>query len=151
MGKASIIFADDNVLLRKFLKTTVQSDPTLCLINEAGDGLELLEQLKVATPDIILLDISMPNLSGLKAAEIIKNLYPQIKIVIMTMHQSQHFFHRASEIGVNGYILKEEIGDINHIISAVLRGKTYISAYFANRSHGPNLPNRVGSTISCKL
>ena len=140
MGKATIIFADDNILLRKFLRMTVQEDPNFCVAHEAGDGLELLEQLKEMTPDIVILDISMPNLSGLKAAEVIRHLDPQIKIVILTMHQSQSYFRRASEIGVDGYVLKDEIENINCIITTILQGQTYTSSYFATNSLWPDGP-----------
>jgi CheY-like chemotaxis protein len=129
--KTSIICADDNIQLRKFLKMTIQEDPNLSVINEAGDGLELLGLLKETTPDIVVLDISMPALSGLDAAEIIKKLYPQIKIVMLTMHQRKGFFHRACEIGVDGYVLKDELEEINLIINSVLQGRTYISPCFS--------------------
>jgi two-component system response regulator NreC len=125
--------ADDNIRLRKFLRMTIQEDPNLSVVNEAGDGLELLEQLKETTPDIVVLDISMPALSGLDAAEIIKKLYPQIKIVILTMNQRKGFFHRACEIGVDAYVLKDEIEEIHHVITTILQGKTYISPYFAGK------------------
>jgi DNA-binding NarL/FixJ family response regulator len=133
MGKASIIVADDNILLRKFLRMIFQDDPNLCVVNEAHDGLELLRQLAETTPDVVILDISMPNLSGLEAAETIKKQYPTVKIVILTMHQGQTFFHRARGIGVDGYVLKEEIENIYPIINNVLQGKTYIAPYFAGK------------------
>jgi len=140
MSKSSIIFADDNLVLREFLRMTFQRDPHLFIAQEAGDGLELLEQLKEITPDIVLLDISMPNLSGLQAAEIIKQLYPQVKIVILTFSQSRTHFRRASEIGVDGYVLKEEIEDISDIIMSVLQGKTYISSCFKTERLWPDGP-----------
>jgi DNA-binding NarL/FixJ family response regulator len=130
MGQASVIFADDNVMLRKFLRMIIQDDPNLYVAKEAGNGLELLEQLKETTPDIIVLDISMPGLSGLEAAKKIKALYPKIKIVILTMNNGKSYFRRACEIGVDGYVLKDEIENIHHIITAVLQGRTYISSYF---------------------
>ena len=136
MVTANLIIADDNILLRKFLRMTVQNDPNLCIIKEANNGIELLEQLKETTPDIIILDISMPKLSGLKAAEIIKELYPQIKIVMCTMHQSQSYFRRAHEIGVDGYVLKNEIENMNYIINTVINGKTYISSCFLENTYG---------------
>ena len=140
MSKSSIIFADDNLRLREYLRMAFQADSNFLIAKEAGDGLELLEQLKEITPDIVLLDISMPNLSGLQAAEIIKQLYPQVKIVILTFNQSHTYFRRASEIGVDGYVLKEEIEDINNIIMSVLQGKTYISSYFKTERLWPDGP-----------
>jgi DNA-binding NarL/FixJ family response regulator len=130
MGRASVIFADDNVMLRKFLRMIIQDDPNLYVAKEADNGLELLEQLKETTPDIIVLDISMPFLSGLEVAKKIKELYPKIKIVILTMNNKKSYFHRACEIGVDGYVLKDEIENIHYIITAVLQGTTYISSCF---------------------
>jgi DNA-binding NarL/FixJ family response regulator len=133
MVQASVILADDNILLRKFLRMILQEDPHLLVAQEAGDGLELLGQLQETTPDIIILDIDMPSLSGLEAAKIIKKQYPQVKIVILTMHDEQSFFRRACEIGVDGYVLKNEIEKIHHIITTVLQGKTYISSFFQKK------------------
>ena len=130
MLQASIIFADDNILLRKFLRMSIQEDPHLSVANEAGDGLELLRQLKETTPDLIILDISMPHLSGLKAAKIIKEHYPNIKIVILTKNHKRSYFLQACEIGVDGYVIKDEIEKIHHIVTTVLQGKTYISSCF---------------------
>jgi two-component system, NarL family, response regulator NreC len=125
---ASIILAEDHVLVRQCLRRIIQRDPAIRVINEAGDGVELLEQLKKNTPDVVLVDISMPRLKGLEVAQIIKKQYPTIKIIILTMHRGKTFFHKALEIGVDGYVLKEEADTILiSAIKAVLEGKTYFS------------------------
>ena len=125
---ASIILVDDHVLVRQGLKRIIQEDPGLQVIHEAGDGLELLGLLKKSSPDIVILDISMPRLGGLETAEIIKKQYPTMKIMILTMHREKYFLHRALRIGVEGYILKEEAdADLNSAIQAVLEDKTYYS------------------------
>jgi DNA-binding NarL/FixJ family response regulator len=130
MAQTSVIFADDNILLRKFLRMSIQEDPHLSVANEAANGLELLRQLEETIPDIIILDISMPFLSGLKAAKIIKEQYPSIKIVILTMNDKKSYFRQACEIGVDGYVLKDEIEKIHDIITTIIQGKTYISSCF---------------------
>lgn len=125
---ASIILADDHVLIRKGLRRIIQEDPVMRVINEAGDGVELLEQLTDSAPDIVLVDISMPRLGGLEAAQKIKMQYPDIKIIILTMHNRKDCFHKALEIGVDGYVLKEEADTaLNFAIKAVLEDKTYFS------------------------
>jgi DNA-binding NarL/FixJ family response regulator len=133
MVTASIIFAEDNILLRKFLRMAIQENPDLCVVRETADGLELLEQLEEVIPDLVILDISMPNLSGLDAAKIIKKRCPQVKIVILTMSHEKNSFRRAVRLGVDGYVLKEEIEDINSIVTAILQGKTYVSSYFQEK------------------
>jgi DNA-binding NarL/FixJ family response regulator len=125
---ASIILAEDHVLARQGLRRIIQEDPAVQVTHEAGDGLEVLEILKEGLPDVVILDISMPHLGGLEAAQIIKTQYPTIKIVILTMHRERNFFQKAMGIGVDGYILKDEADSVlTSAIKAVLEGKTYFS------------------------
>jgi len=125
---ASIILAEDHALVRQGLRRIIQEDPSMQVIHEVGDGVELLALLESSTPDIVILDISMPRLRGLEAAQIIREQYPAIKIMILTMHRERNYFQRAMEIGVNGYVLKEEADtDLNIAIKAILENKTYFS------------------------
>ena len=128
---AAIILAEDHVLVRQGLRRIIEEDPNLQVIHEAGDGVELLEQLEGTNPpppDMVILDISMPRLQGLEAAKIIKQRYPVIKILILTMHHEKNYFYKAQEIGVNGYVLKEEAdSDLNSAINTILQGSSYVS------------------------
>ena len=126
--QTSIILAEDHVLVRQGLRRIIQEDPTMQVIQEAGDGLELLELLQENTPDIVILDISMPRLGGLEAAQVIKMQYPTIKVMILTMHRERNFFQKALGIGVDGYILKDEADTtLNSAIKAVLKDNAYFS------------------------
>jgi DNA-binding NarL/FixJ family response regulator len=137
---ASIILADDHVLVRQGLRRIIQEDPSMQVIHEAGDGVELLALLEGSTPDIVILDISMPRLQGLEAAQIIKEQYPTIKIMILTMHREKNYFQKAMEIGVNGYVLKEEADTaLNIAIRTVLENKTYFSPLMTNNNKSPRL------------
>jgi len=131
MSRAEIILAEDHLLVRQGLRRIIEEDPNFRVVREAGDGMELLEQLEGSDPpppDMVVLDISMPRLQGLEAAKIIKERYPRLKILILTMHREKNYFHKAQEIGVNGYVLKEEADtDLNSAIKTILRGETYIS------------------------
>ena len=126
MKKASIILADDNVTFRKFLRQIIQKDPNLSVINEVGDGVELLNVLEETRPDAVILDISMPKLSGLDTALIIKQFYPEVKVVILTLHREKEYFLKAIAIGVEGYVIKQEADNINLAIKNVLNGKKYL-------------------------
>ena len=129
---ASIILAEDHVLVRQGLRRIIQEDPDVQVTHEAGDGLELLELLKNSTPDVVILDISMPRLTGLEAAQIIKKQYPAIKIMILTMHKERNFFQKAKEIGVNGYVLKDEADTVlTSAIQTILENRTYYSPLVA--------------------
>ena len=132
MLKASIILADDHALIRQVLRRIIQKDPALYVVNEAGDGLELLRLLEEETPDAVILDISMPRLSGFETAVIIKRLYPEVKIVILTMHPEKEYVCKAMEIGVEGYVIKQEISNLNFAIKTVLQGNTYIAPFLSD-------------------
>ena len=125
---AAIILAEDHVMVRQGLKRIIEEAPDFKVIHEAGNGLELLELLAESTPDIVIVDISMPHLDGLEAAQKIKQQYPGVKILILTMHREKHYFSKAQKIGVDGYLLKEDADtDLNSAIFTILQGKTYTS------------------------
>jgi DNA-binding NarL/FixJ family response regulator len=128
MSKFRIILADDHTLFRAGIKRILQDDPNLSVIGEAGDGLELLDLLEQSTPDLIILDISMPRLQGLEAIELIKGLYPDVKILILTMHKSRDYVYRAMESGADGYVIKEDANDVlRSAIETLRRDETFIS------------------------
>lgn len=128
MDSYRILLADDHALVREGIKRIIQEDPELSVIDETGDGLELLQILTEKTPDMVVLDISMPGLRGIEAIKIIKELYPQIKILILTMHRSKEFLYLAMNGGADGYVLKEDVNDVLHTaIKTIRHGKTFIS------------------------
>ncbi len=128
-----IILAEDHVLVRQGLRRIIEEDPNLQVTHEAGDGVELLSLLEENAPDIVILDISMPRLQGLEAAKVIKERHPMVKILILTMHREKNYFNKALEIGVNGYVLKEEADtDLNSAIKSILSGDSYVSPLLCN-------------------
>jgi len=125
---ASIILADDHVLVRQGMRRIIEEDPSMQVLDEAGDGLEVLSLLQKNIPDLVILDIAMPRLGGLEAAAIIKKQYPAVKILMLTMFKRKNFLQKALAIGVDGFILKEEAdADLNFAIKSVLENKTYFS------------------------
>lgn len=128
MGTYNIVLADDHILVRQGIKKILQEDQEMKVIGEAADGIELLEILEKITPDLVILDISMPRLKGLAAAEKIKRLYPAIKVLILSMHRSKEYLRQALTAGVNGYLLKEDADvALFAAIEMVRQGKTFIS------------------------
>jgi DNA-binding NarL/FixJ family response regulator len=89
MRTYQIVLADDHLMLRHGIKRIIEESEGLVVVGEAGDGLELLEILKKSTPDMVILDISMPKLRGLEATMEIKAMYPEVKILILTMHKNR--------------------------------------------------------------
>jgi DNA-binding NarL/FixJ family response regulator len=123
-----IVLADDHILVRQGLKRILEEMADLEVIGEAGDGLELLKLLEKITPQMILLDISMPNLRGIEAIHEIKALHPETKILILTMHKDKEYLYQAISAGANGYLLKEDADtELSTAIETVRRGRNYIS------------------------
>jgi DNA-binding NarL/FixJ family response regulator len=128
MAPYKIVLADDHILVRQGIKKIIQEDVDMRVVGEAADGLELLEILEKTTPDLVILDISMPRLRGLAAAEKIKQRYPGIRILILSMHRSREYLHQALAIGVDGYLLKEDADvALFAAIETVRQGKTFVS------------------------
>lgn len=106
MGLYNIILADDHVLVRHGLRRIIEGVPDLQVVGEASDGLELLALLDKVSPHLVILDMSMPNLRGIEAVREIKMKYPDVKILVLTMHKE--YLQQALASGANGYLLKED-------------------------------------------
>jgi DNA-binding NarL/FixJ family response regulator len=127
-----IVLADDHALIRQGLKKIIEEDPHLKVIGEVGDGLELLNFLHDITPDLIILDISMPNLRGIEAIAEAKKICPEVKILLLTMHKNIQYFNCAMSAGADGYMLKEDSdSELLSAIDTVLNNEVYISSYFS--------------------
>jgi DNA-binding NarL/FixJ family response regulator len=123
-----IVLADDHNLFRDGIKRIVEGIPDVQVVGEVGDGLELLGLLEKSVPDLIILDLSMPNLQGIEATQKIKNLYPDVKILILTMHKSKEHLHSALLAGADGYMLKDNsYADLISAIEVLRADNTYIS------------------------
>jgi two-component system, NarL family, response regulator NreC len=128
MARYNIVLADDHILVRQGIKKILQEDQEMCVVGEAGDGVELLEILEKITPNLVILDISMPRLKGLAAAAIIRQLYPDVKVLILSMHRSKEYLRQALAAGVHGYLLKEDADvALFAAIETVRQSKIFIS------------------------
>ncbi|MBI5076193.1 MAG: response regulator transcription factor [Nitrospirae bacterium] len=127
-----IILADDHKLLRSGLKGILESVAGLEVVGEAGDGLELLKLLGRITPNLVILDISMPNLRGIEAVSRIRHQYPEVQVLILTMHNDRSYLHQAIAAGAAGYLLKEDADpDLFIAIEKIRQGKIYVSPHLA--------------------
>ncbi len=121
-----IVVADDHALVRQGLRKIIQGAEDLEVAGEAGDGLELLALLNTMTPDMIILDISMPKLKGIDVIGTIKTKHPDIKVLILSMHKE--YLSKALSAGAHGYLLKEDAErDLFSAIGDIRLGKIYIS------------------------
>ena len=128
MTTATIVLADDHVLIRRGLKKIIDSAEGFTVIGEANDGIELLDFLKTTCPDLVLLDVSMPNLRGIEAIGGIRRICPDTGILMLSMHSSRDVLCSAIKSGADGYVLKEDSDEeLLSAMAACLRGEFYLS------------------------
>jgi len=124
----NIVLAEDHRLLREGLKALLQAEKDLLVIGEAENGLEAIRCVEKHAPDLILLDLSMPKMSGISVIKEIKSRFPEVRILALTIHESDQYVLEAFQSGADGYCLKDASKDELLIaIKSVLNGKTYIS------------------------
>lgn len=131
MAPYRIILADDHAMLREGIARLINSAKGLQVVGEASDGLMLLKLMHRTTPDMVILDVSMPGLRGIEAAQEIRKTYPGVAILFLSMHKKKEYLHLALATGARGYILKEDSGsELIQAIAEIRRGKTYLSPLF---------------------
>jgi DNA-binding NarL/FixJ family response regulator len=128
MDAYRIFLADDHPLLRQGLNKIIQENAALQVIGEASDGMELLKLLPKANPDMIIIDISMPNMRGIEAIPKIKAIHHRVKILVLTMHGDKEYLCQAIAAGADGYLLKEDAdSELFKAIETIRQNKIYIS------------------------
>lgn len=133
MEKINIVLADDHVLVRKGIKAMLESEAEINVVGEAGNGSEALESARTLRPDILVLDIRMPEMTGLEAAAKLKQYAPDTKAVILSMHDSEEYVLQALDAGAYGYLLKDT--DKHEFVKALKQihgGSKYFSGAVSN-------------------
>lgn len=124
---AKIIIADDHSMVREGLKNLLELDGDIEVIGEASDGIECIELLKKSHPEVLLLDINMPNMNGLEVLKKLKENRMKVKVIILTVHNEIEYLLKAVEIGINGYMLKDsDSAELKKAIFTVIDGENYI-------------------------
>ncbi len=126
--KKTVFIAEDHQLFRDGLKAMLASKEGLEVIGEARDGLETINSVKKKQPELLLLDLSMPRLSGISVIKELRRLFPDMRILVLTIHESDQYVIETFEAGANGYCIKDASREeLLLAIDSVLNGKTYIS------------------------
>ena len=122
-----VLIADDHAIVRTGLRALLTSEPSLHLIGEATGGYEAIEMVTDSRPDILVLDLSMPDLDGIAVTKKLKPLYPDLKILILTLHEDDALLREAIKSGAAGYILKRAAeSELISAIRIVMRGDMYV-------------------------
>ena len=137
MSKLKILLADDHEAVREGLKAIVNAQDDMLVIGEASDGRAALAQAGELHPDVIVMDVSMPRVNGLKATEAIAQAHPSVKVLTFTRHADDGYLQQLLRAGASGYVLKQSRStELLQAIRAVARGGTYLDPTIAGRVVG---------------
>lgn len=155
MSVLKILLVDDHPIVREGLKTLILTQPDMEVIGEASDGQEACQQASLLQPDLVIMDISMPGLSGTQATERLCRECPKVKVLVLTIHEDKGYIRQLLAAGAAGYVLKRAAGEeLIHAIRVVSAGRTYLDPDMAGkvvtgfvRRTGESLPTK-GPSLS---
>jgi DNA-binding NarL/FixJ family response regulator len=132
-----IVLADNHVIFRQGMKRLIDEEPGLEVVGEANDGSELVNRLHDFKPDLVILDISMPEIGGIDAAREIRNHHPNVKVLMLTMHNNMEYLYHAISAGAQGYLLKEDSDiELFSAIETIQKGGVYVSRLLSGELTG---------------
>ncbi len=128
MSKTRVLLVDDHTIVRQGLKALLDFQDGIEVVGEAEDGRQAIEKAKQLVPDIIVIDITMPNLNGIEATRQMKKKNPEMKELDLTVHNNEEYIHQILQAGASGYLLKESaVSDLISAINAVKKGDIFLS------------------------
>ncbi len=131
--KRKILLVEDHTLLRVGLRALLCHDPDLEVVGEAANGRDAIRAIADLSPDLAIMDLTMPGMNGIEAIAQIKRRYPQVRVLVLTLHRADEYIHESLKAGADGYILKDASHDeLRVAIRSVLNGKTYLSPDISN-------------------
>ncbi|MFJ9055120.1 MULTISPECIES: response regulator transcription factor [unclassified Streptomyces] len=126
-GKTRILLADDHALVRRGVRLILDGEPDLQVVAEAGDGAEAVEMARAERPDLAVLDIAMPRLTGLQAARELSRVMPELRILMLTMYDNEQYFFEALKAGASGFVLKSVADrDLVEACRAAMRDEPFL-------------------------
>lgn len=145
--KIKVALVDDHSLIREGLRYLLEKSGFIKVVAEAANGLQSLNMLDAWRPDVVVMDISMPEFNGIEATREISRRWPDIKVVILSVHSTAEHVHQAFAAGAKGYVLKESIGrELLKAIEAAHRGRLYLSEKI-EAGYGRHLAETVKSPL----
>jgi DNA-binding NarL/FixJ family response regulator len=127
MGKLRILIAEDHETIREGIKLLINGQPDMDVVGEAGDGKTAIERTQTLLPDVVLMDISMPGVTGFQATEKLNQTCPQVKVLALTRHRDKAYLQQLVRAGADGYVLKQSPAEeLLRAIRAVAEGRQYL-------------------------
>jgi len=134
MNKIKVLLAEDHTIVRKGLRSLLDGEADIEVIGEAEDGREAIQKTQQLRPDIVLMDITMPGLNGLEATRQIKKRFPEVKVLVLTMHANEEYILQVLRAGASGYVVKQAVvGELVSALRAVQQGDSFLSPSVCRR------------------
>jgi DNA-binding NarL/FixJ family response regulator len=147
--KVRVLIAEDHETVREGLKLILGGQSDIEVVGEAGDGVTAVERAQELLPDVVLMDISMPRLNGLKATKKLKESCPNVKVIAITRHKDDGYLQQILSVGASGYVLKQSSSpELLHAIRSVAAGGKYLDPAVAEKVIGGFAANRSGTLNS---
>lgn len=145
MQQTKILLAEDHNTVREGIKMLVNAQPDMHVIGEASDGRAAIVKTRELQPDLLVMDISMPELNGLKATEKLRQEFPELKILTLTRHTDDGYLQQLIKAGVNGYVLKQSAPtELINAIRTVTSGKSYVDSELTQKVLGGYVGRSMG-------
>lgn len=139
-GPIRVLLADDHALLREGVRMILESQPDIVVVGEAATGREAIQEAQILHPDVVLMDLTMPEGGGIEATQKIKQDLPNTQVLVLTMHDTQEYFFRVLQAGASGYVVKgAQKSDLLSAVRAVASGGVYLFPTVAKRLVGDYL------------
>ena len=137
MDKIKVLIADDHVLVREGISKLLELDEKIEVMGEAVDGQDVIDKAREFQPDLILMDLNMPKKTGIEASREIKELFPDIRIIILTIHDDEEYVYEVLKAGAEGYLQKDvSVDELRSALQMVFNGETLFPASVINRVMG---------------
>jgi DNA-binding NarL/FixJ family response regulator len=147
MSKLRILLADDHEIVREGLRTILNAQTDMEVVAEAWDYRSAVERTSLLHPDIVIMDVSLPGMDGLRSTRAIKETYPAVKVLTFTRHTEEGYLRQLMRAGASGYMLKQSRAtEVVHAIRAVATGDTYFDPHLAKPSSNSGHPGRTGQS-----
>jgi DNA-binding NarL/FixJ family response regulator len=151
MKKLRVFLAEDQTILRESLRSLIENHPDLEVIGEAGDGEEAVRQAEALRPEIVVMDVSMPRLDGVQATRAIKRACPEVKVLVLTVHETRSHIRQVLQAGASGYVVKRSAAEeLIQALHAVAVNGVYLDPIVAAKLVGTAKPSsapRLGDEI----
>lgn len=127
MEPIRVLVVDDHSIVREGLKALLELEPDICVVEESNNALDAVRKVEECSPDLVLMDLKMPGLSGIEGCRLIKEHSPQVRVVLLTNYDDKEFVHEALKAQADGYVLKNvKKGDLAMIIKTTMQGGAYL-------------------------